>query len=73
MENKNIVAALIKYLAIITYCCGVVLFFVGLSNDAVGQGFIAIIAAFISGSMLLGFSEIIRLLHEINGKSNKES
>lgn len=68
MENKNMIATLIKYLAIITYCGGVVLFFVGLSSDAGDQGLIAIIAAFVSGSILLGFSEIIRLLHEINKK-----
>lgn len=68
MDNKNIIATLIKFLAIITYCGGVVLFFMGLSSDAGDQGLIAIIAAFISGSMLLGFSEIVRLLHEINEK-----
>jgi hypothetical protein len=68
MEAKNTVGTLIKVLAIITYCCGAFLFFVGAYNDVIGDGVIALIAGFLSGTMLLGFSEIIRLLHGIKQK-----
>ena len=68
MEAKNAVGTLIKVLAIITYCCGAFLFLVGAYNGAIGDGVLALMAGFLSGTMLLGFSEIIRLLHDIRQK-----
>lgn len=40
--------------------------------DSIGRtnyGLAVMLGAFVSGTMLLGFSEIIRLLHEINQKT----
>ncbi len=69
MNEKSTIATLIRALAIITYGCGVFLFFVGAYNDSIGEGIILALAGLLSGTMLLGFSEIIRLLHEINQKT----
>jgi len=41
---------------------------VGASNGVIDDGIIALIAGFLSGTVLLGFSEIIRLLHGIQQK-----
>ena len=68
MEAKKPVATLIRVLAIITYCCGAFLFLVGASNGVIDDGIISLIAGFLSGTVLLGFSEIIRLLHGIQQK-----
>ena len=68
---KNRVAFILKAMAVITYVCA---FICGIAFGSDRGDFyfgIAIIywaAGFISGSMMLGFSEIIRLLHEINQK-----
>ena len=67
-ENK--IAKLLKIIANIVY---VAAFFVGLIRLFSGDGFVIPIwlGGFISGTVFLGFSEIIRLLHEINQKTKE--
>ena len=68
METKNTVATLIKVLAIIAYCGGAFLFLVGAIEGFWNTAVIGVAAGFVSGTMLLGFSEIIRLLHGVHQK-----
>lgn len=66
--TSNGVAGAIKAIAVLVYIGG---FFLGLSlSDVFSTGglLIGVIIGFCSGTMLLGFAEIIRLLHEINQK-----
>ena len=66
-ESKNGVATTLKVIAIIVYC---VFALVGLisrvANFAVGLG--VMFGGFISGSLFLGFGEIIKLLQQIYDK-----
>lgn len=66
--SKNNVATGIKIIAIIIYIIG---FFAGLVF--IGDEFIISvwywIGSLITGTFILGFSEVIKLLHEINNKS----
>ena len=69
----NSVAGLLKVIAIITYVGAFILGIV-FGKDNWGDFYfgVALIywaAGFVSGSMFLGFAEIVRLLHEINQKT----
>ena len=50
-------------------CGGIILFTMMDSIGRTNYGLAVMLGAFVSGTMLLGFSEIIRLLHEINQKT----
>ena len=68
----NSVASLLKIIAIITYICGFICGII-LGKDGWGDFYFGLaliywVAGFVCGSMFLGFSEIIRLLHEISQK-----
>lgn len=70
--ETNSIAALLKVIAIITYV-GAFILGIALGRDNWGDFYfeVALIywaVGFVSGSMFLGFSEIVRLLHEINQK-----
>ena len=71
--EKNPVVSLLKTIATIAYLVGFIggLFCGTLLGDGFHFGFALIYwtAGFIAGSMLLGFAEIVRLLHEINQKT----
>lgn len=69
MRYKNAVAVLIKILAVLTICGGIILFTMMDSIGRTNYGLAVMLGAFVSETMLLGFSEIIRLLHEINQKT----
>ena len=58
-ESNNTIATLLKVLAIIIYVCG---FLAGIVTSVWSLMFLYWFAAFFSGSLLLGFSEVIRLL-----------
>lgn len=67
--SSNIVEKVIKIIAIVIYVCG---FFAGIMVGLQVESFLTTllywVAAALSGTMMLGFSEVIRLLHEINSK-----
>lgn len=64
--TSNRVAEAIKVIAILVYIGGV-LVGVGLAGYSTAV-LIGLVSGFFYGTMLLGFAEIIRLLHEINQK-----
>lgn len=71
--EKSSVASLLKILAIVVYVSGFLLGFAR-GKDLYGDfSFIMVLTYWIlglfSGTMLLGFSEVVRLLHEINQKT----
>ncbi len=68
--TSNAVAGALKAISVITYICGILAGLILLGDD-VFSGLILIISGFISGSMFLGFAEIIKLLHEINEKTGQ--
>lgn len=65
----NVIATVLFVIGIIIYLAG---FVAGImmfrEEDTVWMGFVYWIGAFISGSIFVGFSEVIKLLHEINNK-----
>ena len=67
--SSNFIAKVIKIIAIVIYVCG---FFAGIMVGLQVESFLITllywVAAALSGTMMLGFSEVIRLLHEINSK-----
>ena len=69
--ESNTIATIIFSIAIIVYVAG---FIAGIAFGALYDDFNAVpmfitwISAFISGSVFLGFAEIIKLLHSINNK-----
>lgn len=67
--SSNFIAKVIKIIALVVYACGLI---VGIAaGDETGRFLITLlywVAAALSGTMMLGFSEVIRLLHEINSK-----
>lgn len=67
--SSNIVEKAIKIIALVVYVCGLI---VGIAaGDETGRFLITLlywVAAALSGTLMLGFSEVIRLLHEINSK-----
>ena len=74
---SNGVATAIKVIAVLVYLGGVIAGFAlsyysspyGGSGLSVGLLLICLASSFFVGTMLLGFAEIIRLLHEINQKT----
>ena len=67
-NTKNGVAEAVKAIAILVYIAGALMGVV-LADYAPAGLLIGLLTGFFSGTMLLGFSEIIRLLHEINQKT----
>lgn len=69
--ESNSVSNVIFAIAMIVYICG---FLAGIILGALEDDFNAItmlivwVSSFVSGSLFLGFSEIIKLLHSINNK-----
>ena len=67
--SSNIIAKVIMIIAIVIYVCG---FFAGIMVGLQVESFLTTllywVAAALSGTLMLGFSEVIRLLHEINSK-----
>ena len=67
--GSNGVAGMLKSIAITTYILGLIAgLIVGFSSESVTPLIAIWGSAFISGTIFLGFGEIIRLLHEINNK-----
>ena len=68
--SSNFTAKVIMIIAIVIYVCG---FIAGIMVGQQVESFLTIllywVAAALSGSLMLGFSEVIRLLHEINQKT----
>ena len=68
--SSNFIAKVIMVIAIVIYVCG---FIAGIMVGQHVESFLTIllywVAAALSGSLMLGFSEVIRLLHEINQKA----
>lgn len=50
------------------YIIGIIFYIIGVISVFVGIGFGSLVAALISGTLLLGFSEIINLLQQIRDK-----
>ncbi|MBQ1675167.1 MAG: hypothetical protein II069_03880 [Oscillospiraceae bacterium] len=72
-NNGNVVAIAIKVMAGVIYALAFILGVV-LGHDLRGEfsfglALVYWVAGAISGTLLLGFSEVIRLLHEINQKT----
>jgi hypothetical protein len=72
-EGGNGVAAALKLIAFFLYVCAVLAFFILVSDGAVPVGLIVLVSGLISGTMFLGFSEIIRLLDVISKKERGET
>ena len=67
--SSNFIAKAIMIIAIVIYVCG---FIAGIMVGQQVESFLTILlywVAALSGSLMLGFSEVIRLLHEINQKT----
>ena len=66
-KYKNTVAGVLKILAVLifigSFIAGIVV-----GKEVAGMTLVYWIAGLFAGTMLLGFSEIVRLLHEINRK-----
>ncbi len=67
--SSNLAAKIIKIIAIVIYAC---CFIAGIMVGQEAESFLTIllfwVAGALSGTLMLGFSEVIRLLHEINQK-----
>ena len=66
-QNDNVVAGALKAIGVIEYILGFVAFiFIIPENE--WMAILILVSSIISGTMFLGFSEIIKLLHRINNK-----
>ncbi len=79
-EQNNKIATALTYIGVIIYCGGAILGLVyGNESTDYGTEFVFAIAikywitAFISGTVFLGFAEIIKLLEEIKNKLDKKT
>ena len=69
MPGKNMVAQMLKGCAVVIYLFAAVTgIFHALNSGALSFLLRDWVIGFVAGTLLLGFSEIIRLLHEINQK-----
>ena len=76
-ENKNIcinyernyIATAIKIIAVLIYIVGLIYGWIAGTEESWGLAIIYWCACAVSGTIMLGFSEIINLLHEINTNS----
>jgi hypothetical protein len=64
----NTVAFTLKLIGIVVYIVGGITAMFFLGNGGPQVGLITIFSAFVSGTLFIGFSEIIKLLHSINDK-----
>lgn len=68
-KSSNILATAIMIIGIVIYLCA---FFAGIMLGQAAESFMTMllfwVAGVLSGTLMLGFSEVIRLLHEINQK-----
>lgn len=69
VPEHNGVASLLKGLAVVVYIFAFIAGFVMGKDLTFGITLICWVAGLFSGTMLLGFSEMVRLLHEINQKT----
>lgn len=69
LPETNDIASVLTVIGLIVYLIGVIGFFVMLDADVVFSAFIILASAAISGTMLLGFAEIIKLLQSIKNKN----
>lgn len=69
VTEETMIAKALKIIAIAIYIAG---FIGGCLTGPIAKSFLTVllvwVAAALSGSLMLGFSEVIRLLHEINTK-----
>lgn len=69
--EKNVVAQMLKVCAVVLYVFAGITGFFDASNSGGMYMYVLLrdwVIGFLAGTLLLGFSEIIRLLHEINQK-----
>jgi hypothetical protein len=66
--EPNSVAFTLKLIGILIYVVGVISAMVFLGNGGGEIGVIIIFSSFVSGTLFIGFSEIIKLLHSMNEK-----
>lgn len=69
VNSTNGIATVLTVIGVIVYLIGFIGFFVMLDADVVFSAFIILASAAISGTMLLGFAEIIKLLQSIKNKN----